>query len=74
MAQVMARLPDELIRRMDEAAETLHRSRAQDSQDLKLALERLRDPADAILDWRDVKRELLDQDRARAPRIARELP
>ena len=51
----------------------MNRSRAQlvrqaleyyldDFEDLRLALDRLNDPADTVLDWEDVKRELLDQD------------
>ena len=73
MAQVTARLPDELVAKADLAAKQLNRSRAQllrqaleyyleDFEDLRLALDRLRDPADPVLDWEDVKRELLDQD------------
>ena len=34
----------------------------EDLEDLKLGIERLRDPADPILEWDDVRRELLDQD------------
>ncbi len=33
-----------------------------DLEDLRLGLERLSDPADPILDWDEVRRELLDQD------------
>jgi transposase len=55
---------------MDEAARRMHRSRAEiirqaieyyldDAEDLRLALERLQDPADPVLDWEDVKRGLL---------------
>lgn len=73
MGQITARLPDELVGSLDEAASRLNRTRAQvvrqaieyylaDVQDLHLALERLQDPADAVLDWADVKRDLLDQD------------
>ncbi len=73
MTQVTARLPDELVERIDAAAPQRDRSRAQvlrqavenyleDFQDLDLALQRLRDPADVVLDWRDVRRGLLDQD------------
>jgi len=73
MTQVTARLPDELVAKADLAAKQLKRSRAQllrqaleyyldDFEDLRLALDRLSDPADAVLDWEDVKRELLDQD------------
>lgn len=73
MPQITARLPEELVREIDEAAVRLKRSRAQvvrqaieyyldDLEDLKLGLDRLQDPADPILDWADVRRELLDQD------------
>jgi transposase len=73
MTQITARLPDELVAQIDEAASRLQRSRAQlvrqaieyyldDLDDLKLGLERLQDPADPVLDWSVVKRELLNQD------------
>ena len=73
MPQISARLPEELIREIDEAAARLKRSRAQlvrqaieyyldDLEDLKLGLERLQDPTDPILDWAQVRGELLDQD------------
>lgn len=73
MVQVTARLPDDLVEKADRAASQLNRSRAQlvrqaleyyldDFEDLRLALDRLNDPADPVLDWDDVKRELLDQD------------
>jgi len=73
MTQVTARLPDELVQEIDRAANQLSRSRAQvvrqaveyyldDFEDLRLALERLNDPADPLLDWEEVKRDLLDQD------------
>ncbi len=73
MSQITARVPDELVRQIDAAAAQLKRSRAQvvrqaleyyleDLEDLRLGLERLQDPADPILDWDDVRRELLDQD------------
>ena len=42
----------ELIRRAIEAY-------VEDYKDLSLALERLLDPSDPVLDWDDVKRELL---------------
>jgi RHH-type rel operon transcriptional repressor/antitoxin RelB len=58
---------------MDQAAHRLHRTRAEivrqaveyylnDLEDLHQGLERLQDPADALLDWEEVRRELLDQD------------
>ena len=73
MVQVTARLPEDLVEKADRAANQLNRSRAQlvrqaleyyldDFEDLRLALDRLNDPADPVLDWDDVKRELLDQD------------
>ena len=73
MVQVSARLPDELAQRIDEAAERLKRSRADvvrqaleyylaDLEDLSLGLQALQDPADPVLDWEQVKRELLSQD------------
>ena len=73
MVQVTARLPDDLVEKADRAASRLNRSRAQllrqaleyyleDFEDLRLALNRLNDPADPVLDWKDVRRDLLDQD------------
>jgi RHH-type rel operon transcriptional repressor/antitoxin RelB len=73
MSQITARLSDSLLEELDDAASRLKRTRAQvvrqaieyyldDLQDLHLALERLQDPSDAVLDWADVKREILNQD------------
>ena len=73
MTQVTARLPDELVASIDAAARSLNRSRAEiirqaieyylaDVDDLRLALDRLQDPADPVLDWSEVKRDLLAQD------------
>jgi transposase len=73
MPQVSARLPAELIEEMDRTANRLHRTRAEiarqaveyyldDIEDLHQGLERLQDPADPLLDWDEVRRELLDQD------------
>jgi predicted DNA-binding protein len=73
MTQVSARLPDELVKSVDRAARRLKRTRAdvirhaleyylEDQEDLTLALERLQDPADPLLDWEEVKRGLLDSD------------
>ena len=75
MTQITARIPDDLAREVDEAAAQLKRSRAQvvrmaleyyldDLEDLRLGIERLRDPADSVLDWEEVRGELLDQDQA----------
>ena len=73
MVQVTARLPEDLVEKADRAASRLNRSRAQllrqaleyyleDFEDLRLALDCLNDPADPVLDWEDVRRDLLDQD------------
>ena len=73
MAQITARVSDEVAEALDAAAATLKRSRAEvirqaleiyleDFDDLTVALERLRDPTDPVLDWDEVRRELLDSD------------
>jgi RHH-type rel operon transcriptional repressor/antitoxin RelB len=73
MPQVTARLPEPLVEEMDRAAKRLRQTRADlirqaveyyldDLEDLKLGLERLQDPADPVLDWKGVRRELLSQD------------
>jgi RHH-type rel operon transcriptional repressor/antitoxin RelB len=73
VAHITTRLPEEVVRSLDLAARTSHRSRAdvvrqaierylEDFEDLNLAVERLRDPADLVLDWETVKRALLAQD------------
>jgi transposase len=73
MPQVSARLPQELVRDIDKAAKSLHRTRAEvirqaiqyyldDVLDLQAALERLQDPADPVLDWDEVRRGLLTAD------------
>ena len=73
MSQITARVPDELVEALDAAAEALKRSRAdiirhalerylEDYDDLDVALEWLRDPADPVLDWDEVRQELLSSD------------
>ncbi len=73
MSQITARLPDEVVDALDAAASRLRRSRAEivrqaieayleDFDDLSVAVERLRDPSDPVLDWDRVRRELLDTD------------
>ena len=73
MTPVTARLPEDLVASIDAAARSLNRSRAEvirqaieyylaDVNDLHLALESLRDPADPVLDWDEVKRDLLAAD------------
>ena len=72
MSQITARLPDELVTALDQAAEQLNRTRAEvvrkaveyyleDFEDISRAIEVLRDPADPILDWEQVKHGLLNQ-------------
>ncbi len=73
MTQITARVPDELAEALDAAAMQLKRSRAEvirqaleryleDFDDLSVALDRLRDPSDPVLDWDEVRRELLGSD------------
>lgn len=73
MGQITARLPDAVVDALDEAASRLKRSRAEiirqaveryleDFDDLAVTLERLRDPNDPVLDWDQVRRELLHTD------------
>ena len=72
MSQITARLPDELVASLDKAAAKLRRTRAEvvrqaveyyldDYEDVSRAIEVLRDPADPVLDWESVKRDLLDK-------------
>ena len=71
--QVTARLPDPVVAALDRAATELRRSRAdviriavesylEDFDDLSVAIDRLRDPSDAVLDWEQVRRDLLNSD------------
>ncbi len=73
MSQVTARLPDEMIEELDKAARSLRRTRAEivrqaielyleDYQDLAAAIDALRDPADEVLNWEEVRSALLDPD------------
>lgn len=72
MPQITARVPDDLVEELDRAARTLDRSRAdvirqalvyylEDLEDLAAGLEALRDPADPVLDWEEVRAELLGE-------------
>lgn len=69
MSQISARLPDELIAALDEAAAKLRRTRADvvgqaveyyldDFEAISRTVEVLRDP---VLDWETAKHELLRQ-------------
>ena len=73
MYQITARVPDGLAKALDEAAAEFKRSRAgiirqtlerylEDLDDLSVSLERLRDPADPVLDWDQVRHELRNSD------------
>ena len=73
MTQITARLPDELVAALDCAASQLRRTRADvvrqaieyyldDFEDVAAAVQALQDPADPVLDWDRVRRELLGQD------------
>lgn len=73
MRQITARVPDDLVGALDAAARELNLSRAdlvrqaierylEDFDDLGTALERLRDPTDPVLDWDDVRRDVLGLD------------
>ena len=66
-------MPDPVVEALDRAATQLRRSRAdvirlaiehylEDFDDLSAAIDRLRDPTDPVLDWDQVRRELLDTD------------
>ena len=73
MPQITARFSDDLVVALDAAADKLQRSRADvvrqavesyvdDVDDVALAMAALQDPADPVLDWVDVRRDLLGQD------------
>ena len=73
MTQITARVPDELAEALDAASTQLNRSRAEvirqaleryleDFSDLSVALDRLRDPSDPVLDWDEVRRDVLGPD------------
>ncbi len=73
MFQITARLPDEVVSALDRAARSLHRSRAEvvrqaiesyleDFEDLSVAIDRLRDPADETVNWEEARRALLAED------------
>ncbi len=73
MTQITARVSDTLVTALDAAARGLKRSRAEivrqaleryleDFDDLTVTLERLRDPTDPVLDWEQVRDDLLSSD------------
>ena len=73
MTRITTRVSDEMVEALDAAAAKLRRSRAdlmrqaleqylEDFDDVSAALDRLRDPSDVILDWDDVRRDVLGPD------------
>ena len=73
MTQITARLPEELGASLDAAARELSKSRADvvraavelylaEYEDLAVAVSRLRDPSDPVLDWDEVRGDLLAED------------
>lgn len=73
MSQITARIPNELLEQLDEAASTLRRTRADvirqaveyyldDFVDLQDAMRVLQDPSDPVEDWETVRRDLLAAD------------
>jgi RHH-type transcriptional regulator, rel operon repressor / antitoxin RelB len=73
VTQITARLPDELVVALDGAASQLRRTRADvvrqaieyyldDFEDVAAAIQALQDPADPVLEWDSVRRDLLGQD------------
>jgi RHH-type transcriptional regulator, rel operon repressor / antitoxin RelB len=73
VTQITARLPEELVAALDDAATHLRRSRADvvrqaieyyldDFEDVAAAVQALQDPSDPVLDWDTVRRELLGHD------------
>ena len=73
MVQITARLPDDLVASLDETAKELSKSRAEvvraavemylaEYEDLAIAVSRMRDPSDPVLDWDEVRGALLAED------------
>ena len=73
MVQVTARLPEELGAELDPAAQRLNSCRADvirqaieyyldDIEDLRAGVAALKDPADPVLDWSEVRDALLAAD------------
>jgi len=71
--KITARMPDAVAGALDAAARELNRSPTdlvrqaierylEEFDDLTVAVERLRDPVDPVLDWDDVKLDVLSPD------------
>ena len=70
MHRIVTRIPDELSVRLDAAARTMRRSRSStirealeawldDVDEVRVAASRLDDPNDLVLEWDDVRADLL---------------
>ena len=75
MTQITARVSEALARSLDAAAAQVGTSRAdvirralesylEDLEDVSVAMERLRDASDPVLEWDEVRRELPGPDQA----------
>jgi predicted DNA-binding protein len=73
MSKITARLSDETLALLDDAASRQGSTRAEivsraiedyldDYEDLTISIERLHAPSDPVLEWDAVKHELLNQD------------
>ena len=73
MPQITARFSDATVASLDQAAQMLHRSRAdivrqavemylEDFNDISVSIDRLKDPADETVDWQEARRVLLAED------------
>lgn len=73
VSQITARLPETLVEALDASGKEINRGRAdlvrqaleryiEDFDDLTVAQERLRDPTDPVLDWNDVRHDVLGPD------------
>ncbi len=73
MTQITARVSEELARSLDAAAAQAGSSRAdvirralesylEDFEDVSVAMERLQDDSDPLLEWDEVRRELVSTD------------
>lgn len=73
MSQIIARVPNAVVEALDAVAEKSNRSRAdiirqalehylEDYDDLEIALDRLQDQSDPVLEWPPTKNDLLSSD------------
>ena len=73
MTQITVRMPRDLVAELDAAAKRLNCSRSEflrqaaeayldDHEDLRVAMARLQDPSDPVLDWDEARLELFGPD------------